>query len=130
MRRACFGLVLVPILLAGTALPGPAAAADNTVVGVGAGAVTGALVAGPVGAVVGAVAGGVIGSNASSRPRRVRRVRATRYRRSAEGPAPRVVAQAAPAEAAPGRAAVPARETASSRPETTGSTRTGWRDPR
>lgn len=129
MRRTCFGLVL----LAGLSVPVAAAAADNTVVGVGTGAVAGALVGGPIGAVVGAVAGGFIGSNSpSTRSRHARRSRSA-YRRRAERPAVQ------PARLADrGSASVRARSASEidlqPRTETTGSTRspgaTGWQDPK
>lgn len=82
MRTTCFGLVLV----AGLSLPVNARAADNTVVGVGTGAVAGAVVGGPIGAVIGAVAGGFIGSSADSRPRYRRRARAGSSGRRAAAP--------------------------------------------
>lgn len=128
LRRTCFGLVLI----AGLSTPAAATAADNTVVGVGTGAVAGALVGGPIGAVVGAVAGGYIGANTGPRSRRARsadcrrsagRPVATRAR-LAESAAPRVVAPAAPPR--------PPTSEIDTAPEATGSagTRSGWRDPR
>lgn len=133
MRKACFGLVL----LAGISVPVAATAADNTVVGVGTGAVAGALVGGPIGAVVGAVAGGVIGSNTpSARPRHGRRSRAAYRRRAAARP---LVQRARLAERAPGSVAPPRSRLAPSEIDTqppaatTGSTRSqpssGWQDP-
>lgn len=111
-RHAVFGLMLTAALVA----PQAASAADNTVVGVGGGAVAGALVGGPIGAVVGAVVGGVVGSSTErARSPRRRYSRAARVRRQAAAPARSVrVAQ---------RSAEPA-------PATTGSTGTPWRDPR
>ncbi|GJE56229.1 MULTISPECIES: hypothetical protein [Methylobacterium] len=129
MRRTCFGLVL----LVGLSVPVAATAADNTVVGVGTGAVAGALVGGPVGAVVGAVAGGFIGSNTpSTRARHARRSRSA-YRRRAERP---VVQRAHLADRSPASArARPVSEIdLQPRTETTGSTQspraTGWQDPK
>ncbi|MCJ2038743.1 hypothetical protein MKK70_28800 [Methylobacterium sp. E-041] len=108
LRHALFGLMLT----AGLALPGPASAASNTVVGVGSGAVAGALVAGPIGAVAGAVIGGVVGSSSErARRPRMRRARLVRQRR-AEAPARRSVQRRV--EAVP-----PA-----------GSAPTTWKDPR
>ncbi|MCE4223670.1 hypothetical protein HCU64_07910 [Methylobacterium sp. C25] len=129
MRKACFGLVL----LAGLSSPVAAMAADNTVVGVGTGAVAGALVGGPVGAVVGAVAGGYIGSNSrSARPRHARRSRHAYRRRAARPDMERArLAERAPIQ----ERSRPAASEISAQPqsETTGSTRAsgskGWKDP-
>ncbi|GEP08730.1 hypothetical protein [Methylobacterium gnaphalii] len=131
MRKACFGLAL----LAGLLSPVAATAADNTVVGVGTGAVAGALVGGPVGAVVGAVAGGFIGSNSrSARPRHVRRARSSYRRRAAAGPDMQRarVAERAPIQergrpAASEISAQPRSETTGSTPRGSGSQ--GWQDP-
>ncbi|GLS42361.1 hypothetical protein [Methylobacterium brachythecii] len=120
MRKACFGLVL----LAGLSSPVAASAADNTVVGVGTGAVAGALVGGPVGAVVGAVAGGFIGSNTrSTRARHARRSRYA-YRRRAARPE---IRPARVAERAPIQDRVrPAASEISAQPR---SESKGWQDP-
>lgn len=78
IRIFCLGLVLAGIII----LPPQAMARDNTVVGVGTGAVAGALVAGPVGAVVGGIVGGMVGANSErARPRRSRQARPVRARR-------------------------------------------------
>jgi len=125
MTTPWFGLALAAgMALSPTILPISARAADRTTVGVGTGAVAGALVAGPVGAVVGAVAGGFIGANSSdAQPRRHRRARiATRRSAVALRPAPQVAREAS---------ALPASEISTAAgADSTGGTRTGWRDPR
>ena len=118
MRHALFGLMLATALSA----PNLAVAADNTVVGVGSGAVAGALVGGPIGAVVGAVVGGVVGSSTErARAPRRRYSRAARHRRQA-------AASPRPAQT-PVRVAQRGGEPARSGPTATGATGTPWQDP-
>lgn len=135
MTKAWLGLVV----LAGLSMPVSASAADNTVVGVGTGAVAGALVGGPIGAVVGAVAGGVIGSNSGRvRYRSHRRARAAHRRRYSDGAVPvhpRLADRGAVRPASAGETVAPAHRPASeisTAPEaaTTGSTQGGWKDPK
>lgn len=94
MRKTFTGLALIASLT----VPGAAIAADNTVVGVGTGAVAGAVVGGPIGAVVGAVAGGLVGANTQTARTRYRhRARITSRRRAAGfGAARRLASASAP----------------------------------
>lgn len=112
MRKALFSLMLATAMTA----PAIATAADNTVVGVGGGAVAGALVGGPIGAVVGAVVGGMVGSSTErARGPRRRHARIARPRRQAAA-SPRAV-----------RVAQRGPETARAVPATV--TGTPWQDP-
>ena len=120
-------------LFASLALPVSATAADNTVVGVGTGAVAGAVVGGPIGAVVGAVAGGFIGANTpSARTRYRRRARVATRRRAAEQHAPARArfarANSVPASVRPVSARPPARPAAEA-PTPAERSGTSWTDP-
>lgn len=119
MKTLLCGLALAALLAA--PLSRPAAAASNTTVGVGSGAVAGALVGGPIGAVAGAIVGGVVGAS-TERPRRYRRARA---RRSAL-PVRSVARRMAPAP----RGTLTPTVSAESLPVSTGSTGRRWTDPR